>query len=136
MRIPAALKPHLRPFVRYTATGFFSAGLGLLLTTALTELAGLDPRASFAVTLCVLLVVNFFIGRHLVFSSTEPHAGRQFLRFACTSGTARFLEWSLFTLLFTWMHLHYLVVVIGVQGTSFCVKYVVYRRFVFAKAAA
>lgn len=136
MKIPAALEPHLRPFARYAASGAFSAGLSLLLTTGFTEWAGLDPRASFALTLAIMLVVNFFIGRHLIYNAIDGRAGGQFLRFVCTSGAARFLEWSLFTLLVTHTPAHYLVAVLGVQGTSFCVKYVVYRRLVFAKAAS
>lgn len=134
--VPRALESHVRPFAMYIATGFFSGGLNLALTWGLTELAGLDPRVSYACTLAILMVVNFFIGRHLIFGSTERRAAGQFLRFIATSGTARLLEWSLFTLLVTHTPLHYLLVVVGVLGTSFCVKYVVYRRFVFAKAAA
>lgn len=136
VRVPRALEAHVRPFIMYAATGLFSGGLNLALTGGLTELAGLDPRVSYACALIVLLVINFFIGRHLIFASTGVSAARQFLRFAGTSGTARLLEWCLFSLLVTHTPLHYLMVTIFVLGTSFCVKYVVYRRFVFAKAAA
>lgn len=134
--VPQALEAHVRPFAMYIATGFFSGGMNLALTWGLTELAGQDPRVSYACTLAILLVINFFIGRHLIFGSTDGGAARQFVRFAGTSGTARLLEWSLFSLLVTHTPLHYLLVTILVLGTSFCVKYVVYRRFVFAKAAA
>lgn len=136
VRVPRALEAHVRPFAMYAATGVFSGGLNLLLTWGLTELGGLDPRVSYAGTLAVLLVINFFIGRHLIFTSTGGSATRQFLRFAGTSGTARLLEWCLFSLLVTQTPLHYLLVTILVLGTSFCVKYAVYRQFVFAKAAA
>lgn len=136
VQVPEALEAHVRSFAMYIATGFFSGGLNIVLTWSFTELAGLDPRASYACTLAILVVINFFLGRHLIFSATDRRATAQFLRFIATSGTARFLEWSLFTLLVTHTSLHYLIVAVGVLGTSFCVKYVVYRRIVFAKAAA
>lgn len=134
--VPRALEAHVRPFAMYIATGFFSGGLNLALTWSFTELAGQDPRVSYACTLAILMVVNFFIGRHLIFGSTERRAASQFVRFVGTTGTARLLEWSLFSLLVTHTRMHYLLVSLFVLGTSFCVKYVVYRRFVFAKAAA
>ena len=136
MKIPAALEPHLRPFAKYAATGVFSGGLNLVLTFCLTELAGLDPRVSYAITLAAMMVVNFLIGRHFIFAATERRAASQFLRFIATSGTARLLEWSLFNLLVSHTPVHYLLVAVGVLGTSFCVKYFVYRRLVFGKPAS
>ena len=133
--VPKALEAHARPFAMFAATGLFSGGLNLGLTWGLTELAGLDPRASYACTLAILLIINFFIGRHFIFNASEQGAGRQFLRFAGSSGVARALEWCLFSLLVSHTHLHYLFVTILVLGISFCVKYVVYRRFVFDKAS-
>ena len=136
MRVPSALAPHLRPFAKYAATGMFSGGLGIVLTFLFTEVAGFDPRISYGCTLAVLVLVNFLIGRHIIFDAAGHRAGGQFLRFIATSGTAPLLEWSLFNLLVSQTGVHYLLAVVGVLGTSFCVKYFVYRRLVFGKTAS
>lgn len=136
MRLPPALEAHVRPFARYAATGVFSGGLNVVLTYAFTELAGFDPRISYGITLAILIVVNFFIGRYIIFDAARQRAGGQFLRFITTSGMARLMEWGLFNLLVSYTGVHYLIAALGVLGSSFCVKYLVYRRLVFGKPAA
>lgn len=136
MSIRGLIAKHFRSFRLYMATGVLSYGLNLTLMFALLEGAQLNPKLAFAITLACLIVFNFFVGRHVIFNATDGSAGRQFLRFVGTSGTARLIEWALFSVLIDATGLHPMLVNIGVLGSSFCVKYVVYRRLVFARAAA
>jgi len=136
MSIRALVEKHFRSFRLYMATGVISYGLNLTLMFTLLNGAHLNPKLAFAITLACLVVFNFFVGRHIIFNSTERGAGAQFLRFVGTSGTARLIEWGLFSILLDLTGLHPMFVNVGVLGSSFCVKYFVYRRLVFAKAAA
>lgn len=136
MKLPALIEKHYRAFRLYMATGAISYGLNLSMMFCLLEGANLEPKLAFAITLACLIVFNFFVGRHVIFNATERQAGGQFLRFVATSGTARTIEWALFAFIVDHTTFHPLIVNVGVLGTSFCVKYVIYRRFVFARAAA
>jgi len=117
---------------RFFAAGVLSYSLGVGLAAIFSELVGLRPEASVALSLGVLLVTNFWVARQWVFRSSGG-ASEQFIRFALTSFVTRGGEYVLFWMLLRIGAVHYLVSLTIAMGISSCVKFVVFRTLVFGR---
>ena len=112
----------------------FGANLGL--TAFFHEIAGLRPEIAFALTLVLVLVLNFAQMRWFVWGDTDQPIARQFLLFASSSLGFRGLEYLAFLLLNSVLGVQYLIAVTGVLVVSFLSKFIYYRRLVFRKGGA
>lgn len=115
---------------RYTQLAVVSAGMNLGLPVLLHEWLGMAERAAVALTLTTAFVVNFIVARSYVFKASGAF-GPQVLRFAAASAGFRIAEYVAFLLLHTVFGLFYVLALGVALVTSFGVKFVFYRAYVF-----
>lgn len=118
-------------FIRYCLAGGVGLVLNLVLTAAGHEIVGFGPTLSFGVALGITYVVNFLLARHLVFRAASGPLIRQVVMYGFTSLTFRLAEFLAFAALRQLTSLQYLAIAGLVLGSSFLVKFAVYRRGVF-----
>lgn len=118
-------------FLRYCIAGGLGLGLNLALTALGHEVLGLGATVSFAIALASTYVFNFLLARHLVFRASSGPLFQQIWTYGLTSLSFRLLELFAFGLIQSLIDLHYLVTAVLVLGTSFVLKFAVYRRRVF-----
>jgi putative flippase GtrA len=118
--------------VRFVAAGVFSYGLGIILSILFHEFIGLRQEVAVALSLAAVLATNFWVARSLIFRSIGDPSG-QFIRFATTSLIMRGLEYAMFYLLLKKLNINYLVSMTIAMAISSCIKFLVYRIFVFGK---
>ncbi len=131
----SAAAPTTERFLRWAKFGAGSACSYLLVigvTVGLREGLGWQPRFAYLGALVAAWVFNFFYNRQVVFPRNGRSVPGQALRFILTSSAFRVLEWTAFNLLAMWSDTHYVLLVTAIQATSLLIKYVVFRRFVFA----
>jgi putative flippase GtrA len=118
--------------LRFIGTGgLFVSGLGL--TAACRELLHMPEQLAAAVAFVALFIASFLLNRYFVFRSAEA-TGKQFVRFAMVSGTVRALEYALYLLLLQVLSIHYILAMAVTLVVSNCVKFGIYRTFVFKRS--
>jgi putative flippase GtrA len=129
---------HMRRLVgdatRFVGFGVMSYGLGIAISAFLTEIVRLSAEAAVAVSLAILIVVNFWLSRRFVFRATGE-VRSQFSRFLSTTVVMRGVEYLLFLLLYRVVGLHYLLALTVGMGLSTCIKFFLYRGLVFGQQA-
>jgi putative flippase GtrA len=106
---------------------------GLGLTAACRELLHMPEQLAAAVAFVALFIASFLLNRYFVFRSAEA-TGKQFVRFAMVSGTVRALEYALYLLLLQVLSIHYILAMAVTLVVSNCVKFGIYRTFVFKRS--
>jgi len=114
--------------------GVLSSAVVLGVSAFLREGGFVGERVAAGLGLATSLVVNFHVMRHFVFRGTRQPLLQQALQFLATSGVFRGLEYLAFLLVNTVFHLHYLLALVLVLGTSFLLKFLVYEGWVFRRA--
>jgi putative flippase GtrA len=119
--------------LRFVGAGglFFVSGLGL--TALCREFLHMPEQLAAAVAFVALFLASFLLNRYFVFRSAES-GGKQFARFALISGTVRALEYSLYLLLLQLLSVHYILAMATTLVVSNCVKFGMYRTFVFNRS--
>lgn len=119
--------------LRFIGSGglFFVSGLGL--TAACRELLHMPEQLAAAIAFVALFIASFLLNRYFVFRSAES-TGKQFVRFAVVSGTVRALEYALYLLLLQVLSVQYIVAMAVTLVISNCVKFGIYRTFVFKRS--
>ena len=112
----------------------FIANLGI--TIGLTEFLAVHPTASFAASQFVLLLVNFFAVRHVIFEVAHLPVRPQAVRFILLTSGFRFAEWTVFALLNHVGAADYRLLVALVLMFSSAVKFLAYRRVLAPSANA
>lgn len=120
--------------IRFGSVGVFSFALGAGLSALFSEVLGLREEVSVAISLGVLLVTNFWLSARFVFRAEGNVSYGHFARFAATSFVMRGSEYLLFLALFKVGGLHYLVALTVAMALSSCVKFFLYRGFVFGRS--
>ena len=107
--------------------------LNVALTAVFTELGGLSPDSSFAITLLIVFLLNFVVTRYWVFGDRvkDSSLSLQFTRCTFVSISFRLLEWTIFYLLVDRLELNYLTILISILSISFVAKSLIYERIVF-----
>lgn len=129
-------RPVLDRFLRFVAIGAVLVPLNLGLTASLHELARLPEEAAFGISLVVLFLLGFAANRHLVFAASAGRVDRQLGLYLAASVAFRGLQFASFLAVHTWLGTPYLVAIVGVLGFWLVVKFVVFRRVVFAVPGA
>lgn len=86
---------------KFVVVGGFSYAFALAQMAFYIEVLGAPPKIAYAVTLVVLLAVNFLLNRYWVFLATEEHAARQGVKYVATVAAGRGVDWAVFALLDT-----------------------------------
>jgi len=125
----------LPALVRFGLGGVLSSTVVLGLSALLAETGTAGTRVAPAFGLAASLAVNFAVMRRLVFRGTQRPLARQAVEYLASSGVFRGLEYLGFLVVDSVLHLHYLVALVVVLGTSFGLKFVWYEGFVFRRSA-
>jgi len=118
---------------RFVALGALSFSLSLGITAVLHELFGVSPEVSFAVALVSVFCSNFAAMRWWVFRGTARPWLDQLLGFGLSSLLFRGAEYLGYLLLYRTVGLPYLVAALVVISVSFCLKYIAYGSWLFAR---
>ena len=109
-----------------------SLGLGYLLTTAFTEMVGLEPEAAYGVAVCICSIFNFFGCRHLVFRGTPGPLWQEAAKFFPSVLVFRALEVALFSMLLRIVpnyHVAYFITAVASMACKLLVsKFLIFRR--------
>lgn len=120
-----------RALARFALGGVLSSAVVLGVTALLRESGIAGERVAAAIGLATSLVVNFHVMRRFVFGGEQRPVARQALEFLASSGAFRGLEYLAFLALNAVFHVHYLIALVLVLGTSFGLKFLVYEGWIF-----
>ena len=127
--------PRRRNLVRYLVNTGLSFVVNLGLTFVLHEAFAVREAFAYAASLVTVFAMNFLLFRYYVFDGRTDTPGRQLATFFATSVAFRSFEWLAFVALYHRLALHYLLVIVGVQGFTFVVKYFLYGGWLFKRPA-
>lgn len=132
VRLIAAAWAHPRfgRSLRFLAMTAVSLSVTLGVTAGLREGFGVGDGPAGGVALMAAFCVNFLTMRGVVFAAAGPVAGH-LARFAATSAAFRLAEYLAYLALVETVRVPYLIAMVGTLGTSFVLKYVTYRAWVF-----
>lgn len=119
-----------RQAVRYLIATTVSAGLSILLPALFHEWFSVPEERSVAISLVIVLFVNFLTLRLFVFRSTGRSL-HQFLMFASSSVAFRVAEYLMFLGAFRMLGLNYIYALLLALGISFVGKFFFQRAVVF-----
>jgi putative flippase GtrA len=117
---------------RFGLAGFLSIGLNYLFTIGFHTILGLSEELSFALSLALLIIINFVVNRLFVFRASGDASAAQFGKFAISSVGFRFSEWLLFVALVN-LGIDYRFALFITCVISFFAKFWFFRLFVFGK---
>ena len=130
---PDAAPPRRRKAIRYLVNTGLSFAVNLGLTFVLHEVFAVREALAYAASLVTVFVMNFLLFRYYVFDGRTATPGRQLAAFFATSVAFRSFEWLAFVALYHRLALHYLLVIVAMQGFTFVVKYFVYGGWLFKR---
>ena len=125
----------LKALVRFLQVGAVSFFLGLSITAGLHELAGLSEELAYAIALVCVFATNFVLLRSWTYDGRGRSVRSQLGRFFVASVIFRGSEYVGFLLVHSLLDVHYLIAIVGVEGTASLAKFAVYRRLVFEAPA-
>lgn len=129
MKISAS-SGHVFEGFRYLAMSGISVGLSLGIPFALHQGFALRPDIAVAIGLASAFVMNFFTARLFVFKE-KGSVKQQFRRFTLVSFAFRSCEYLAFLFLHSFFDVQYMIANASVLFLSFCLKFFVYKIFVF-----
>lgn len=115
---------------RYLVMSGMSAVLSLGLPFLLHEVFAVRPDIAVASGLAAAFVMNFFVARLFVFRKKGP-VKKQLGRFALVSFAFRSGEYLAFLFAHSVLGVQYMIATASVLFLSFCLKFFVYKIFVF-----
>lgn len=121
--------------MRFAAGGVLSFSVTLGTTALLHEVLGIVEAVAAAGGIGAALIVNFVFMRYYVFRGSAVPPVRQAIMFLSSSGLFRGLEYLGFLALNIILEVRYLVALPIVLSASFVLKFLVYDRWIFARAA-
>jgi hypothetical protein len=126
--LPAPESGTRKRCIIYMAVSFFAtqgyAAFG-------TRILGLDAKISYAITLVLVSIQNFFFLMHYVYQTSHKHQWQQFMKFVHSVIGFRIWEYVLFLILHTLLGVHDQIAILIVQGQSVFLKATVYKKHVF-----
>ncbi len=121
---------HGQAAVRFVAATLIAMIFNFGGTWLLHEVWGVGPQKAFAIVLVLVYVVNFTLVRFWVFTSRQ-NIYKQMMSYVMVSLCFRCSEYLVFTLLYTVLGLYYMLAVFISLFSLYCIKFIVYRFFVF-----
>lgn len=126
-------RARLASLARFAMGGVLSSSVVLGVSALVREGGFAGERVAAGIGLATSLVVNFNVMRYFVFRGTQQPLLRQFAEFLASSGVFRGLEYVAFLLVNAVFHVHYLLALLLVLGTSFGLKFAVYDSWIFRR---
>ncbi len=120
--------------MRFIGSGLVAFPLGLGVAALCRELFGWRKEVATVAAFATLLLVNFMLGRRLVFRSSG-NLKHEFARFMGAAVLMRSLESLLSILLLEYAHIPYLASIAVTLAISSMVKFFLYRTWVFSRPA-
>jgi putative flippase GtrA len=132
MKVTVTVTPsHLREGFRYLVMSGLSAFLSLGIPFTLHEGFAVRPDIAVAIGLATAFVMNFIVAKLFVFRKKGP-VKKEVTRFSLVSFAFRLSEYLAFLLLHNVFGIQYMVANASVLFISFCIKFFVYKLFVFS----
>lgn len=106
------------------------------MTGLVVSLAGLTPipdKFTYGLAASMMLVVNFYTCRHLVFLDAEENTSRQFFNFLLSSIAIRLIESGAFWIIVEEMKSPVVIASVGIQTGAFFLKFFVMKTAIFKK---
>lgn len=126
-----AVPEHFFEGLRYLMMSGVSASLSLGVPFILHESFAVRPDLAVAIGLTSAFVVNFFAAKLFVFRK-KGSVSAQLSRYTLVSFLFRSGEYLCFLLLHNVLGIQYMIANTSVLTLSFCLKFFVYKIFVFA----
>ena len=121
---------HLFKGFRYLVMSCLSSILSLGIPFLLHEVFAVRPNIAVACGLAAAFIMNFFTARLFVFRK-KGSVKQQLGRFALVSFAFRSAEYLAFLVLHNALGVQYMIANASVLFVSFCLKFFVYKIFVF-----
>jgi putative flippase GtrA len=99
------------------------------------EVVLLEEEPAVGLALLTAFLVNFLLARRYVFRS-RTNVLPQLFRFAAANLAFRLVEYLAFLALYNWAGLFYVLAIAIVLLSSFVIKFVIYRFYVFGATGA
>jgi putative flippase GtrA len=112
----------------------FLLNYGLFFT--LHKLVGMSPALAAALSMAVVVMVNFNGCKYYVYHDLHGDTKAQFLRFIVGTILFRSAEWCAFVLLAKWLSMDSIVLYPIVLSVSFLLKLLTYGKLVFNQRSA
>lgn len=128
----AGLRSMIHEGARFVGSGLLAFPLGLGVAAVCRELLGWRPEAATATAFATLLLVNFMLGRKLVFRSSGA-VKHELRRFMAVAICMRAFESLLSILLQKEAHVPYLASIVAALVLSSLIKFFLYRSWVFVR---
>lgn len=127
------MTPLKRLAISFTQFGLWGVGsflFNLGFTYLLHEQIGFSEEVAFAVSLAVVLTINFLGCRYVIFDS-KGAIQQEFAHFFGASLAFRAGDYALFLMVHTVFGVHYLIAITVILGATTVVKFAYYRLLVF-----
>ena len=115
----------------FSILGVISVLLNLTLTVLFHEILGLSARVAYGIGLISAIILNFIVCRKFIFKSNK-NITIQFPIFTLSSFLFRGLEYITFLLQEALIDIPYPIAIITIHSVSFLIKFIYYRKIVFA----
>ena len=117
---------------RFGVAGAVSFSSNLILTILLHDAGGISEEAAFGISLISTSFPMFMLSRYFVFHPPQLGFIRQIAKFYQSWVIFRSIEYVAFFLILSWIEVFYLFAICGAQIVLLLVKFLYWRRFVFA----
>lgn len=115
---------------RYILAAPLSALLAVLIPNFFIKVFDLNEDNAFYLTLLILLFINFIISCYFIFRQTTT-LKTQFIKYTLAAIFFRWLDATWYKLYSHFVDLNYEVIIILSIGTTFILKYIVYKFLIF-----
>jgi putative flippase GtrA len=119
-------------FVRYVVNMVITYPLLIGLTFGLTEFAGMYYLLAYVLSLCVTIIINFFLSMRWIFN-VEGRVGNRFVRYLVVLAAFSLANTLLVKVFTEYLGVYYLLSIILVSGSMFLLKYLTYNSKVFGR---
>lgn len=125
-------KASASPWVRYVVSAPFSATLAIVIPSFLVRILHIDPDISFYISLFLLFVINFLISFHFVFKQRSD-LKKTLVKYTLAALFFRTMDAVWYNFFSSFLTITYEIIVFLSIGTSFTIKFFVYKYLVFKK---
>ena len=125
-----SLRALIQELMRFVGLGFISFPLGIGISALCHEVFGWHEEVAVAVSIAILIVVNFTLSRVYVFRSIKS-VRSQLIRFVSVALVMRGIEYGMFLVLLRAFGVPYLFAMASALVISLGMKFLIYRAWVF-----
>ena len=120
------------PSIRYILAAPFSAFMAVMIPSYLVRFLDIEKDMAFYITLIILFFINFFVSYNFVFRQQNKIKVKMF-KYAIAAIIFRMLDAAWYNIYSSFMDINYEILIIISIGTTFSVKFFVYKFFIFTE---